>query len=285
MLGAILGAVAGPVISGIMGNRAAKKERSTAMSDNEKQFERLRTAAERGGFNPLTALQTTGTAGFGSMPSGRLSPLATANLWGQAAGNVADLFTNKVATTAATDRANTELATIQTEQKKGGKMSSVVNDAAPKIPKSARVGGGTQPTLGAPAPTVLHDTQDLGSIRPPRGRPGLWDMGVTNLVSLDGSVVRYPASVASRLKLKNGDVMIAEDFEALYGDELGQAVALPKIPMSVIQNEGGITGARSIPERAQILREPNSVESYFPQLPHLFNGGKTSGSSSRKQGR
>jgi hypothetical protein len=59
MWGAIIGA-AGSLIGGAMQNKAAKsaanQERTWAVEDQAEQFVRLRAAAEKAGFNPLTAL-------------------------------------------------------------------------------------------------------------------------------------------------------------------------------------------------------------------------------------
>lgn len=74
----LLAAVAPSFIGGIFSssaqkrqNRAAQKqaqhERAVALEDDASRFERVRDAAVRGGFNPLTALQFGGTTGgFGS---------------------------------------------------------------------------------------------------------------------------------------------------------------------------------------------------------------------------
>lgn len=67
MWGAIIGA-AGSLIGGAMKSNAAKKaanqERKWAVEDQAEQFVRLRAAAEKAGFNPLTALGAAPTSGM-----------------------------------------------------------------------------------------------------------------------------------------------------------------------------------------------------------------------------
>lgn len=67
MLGALIGA-AGSIIGGVMKSNSAKKaanqERKWALGDQAEQFVRLRAAAEKGGFNPLTVLGASPTSGM-----------------------------------------------------------------------------------------------------------------------------------------------------------------------------------------------------------------------------
>lgn len=56
--------VAGSLIGGIMKNKAAKRERQWALEDQAQQFVRLRAAAEKAGFNPLTALGAAPNSGM-----------------------------------------------------------------------------------------------------------------------------------------------------------------------------------------------------------------------------
>lgn len=80
----IVAGIAGGLLSGLSGRRdarraerkaekAAKAERKMALADEEQRFVRLRAAAELGGFNPLTVLES-GFMGPGALPSGFLSP-------------------------------------------------------------------------------------------------------------------------------------------------------------------------------------------------------------------
>jgi hypothetical protein len=111
----IVGAVAGPVLGKVFGDDSAEKERKQSRRDARLQFSRLRAAAERGGFNPLTALQATGTAGFNNLPSGSLAPLATSRLVSNAVSGVVDVATGDKARRDAAVEASTRLNEIQAE--------------------------------------------------------------------------------------------------------------------------------------------------------------------------
>lgn len=67
------------LLAGLLGLFAANKARQQAKGDARRKFLDLRKAAELGGFNPLTALQATGGAGFGAYPSSA-PPLASIEL-------------------------------------------------------------------------------------------------------------------------------------------------------------------------------------------------------------
>lgn len=69
-------AIAGTLVQTGLGALQARSERKAAQRDQANQFVQLKDAALRAGFNPLTALQSTGGAGFGGLPSG-VPPLAS----------------------------------------------------------------------------------------------------------------------------------------------------------------------------------------------------------------
>jgi hypothetical protein len=60
--------IAGSVIGGVSSYAAAKKQRKQAIADQDLQFVRMRNAAQRAGFNPLTVLRATGGQGFTGLP-------------------------------------------------------------------------------------------------------------------------------------------------------------------------------------------------------------------------
>lgn len=137
MLGAIAAAAAPSLVSGVFGMFGAKKRRKQARSDQKKQFERLREAAERGGFNPLTALQSTGGAGFGSLPSSA-PPLASIDFIRDSLKGVSDEVTGVAAERRATDRFNRELAELQLEKAKAA--SENLSPSGPFAPRTRSVG-------------------------------------------------------------------------------------------------------------------------------------------------
>lgn len=60
----LLSTVASTAISSIAQRSAAKAQRNQALGDQAEQFVRLRDAAEKAGFNPLTALRANPTGGM-----------------------------------------------------------------------------------------------------------------------------------------------------------------------------------------------------------------------------
>jgi hypothetical protein len=56
------------VVQGVSQYIAAKEQRKQAIRDQDNQFVRMRNAAERAGFNPLTVLRATGGQGFTGLP-------------------------------------------------------------------------------------------------------------------------------------------------------------------------------------------------------------------------
>ena len=60
----LLSTVASTAISSIAQRSAAKAQRAQAVGDQAEQFVRLRDAAEKAGFNPLTALRANPTGGM-----------------------------------------------------------------------------------------------------------------------------------------------------------------------------------------------------------------------------
>lgn len=85
MLGSILGAVAGPLIGGLFGGSRQKTQKTT----NEVDYVKLRENAEKGGFNPLTALRHGGAAGHMITTHPALSSPGAGGAIGQAIGDVA----------------------------------------------------------------------------------------------------------------------------------------------------------------------------------------------------
>jgi hypothetical protein len=61
--------IAGNVIGGIASYAAAKEQRKQAIKDQDNQFVRMRNAAQRAGFNPLTVMRATGGQGFTGLPT------------------------------------------------------------------------------------------------------------------------------------------------------------------------------------------------------------------------
>lgn len=103
-MAAIAGAIAGPVLDLV----SAKEKRKQAIEDQKNQYVRLREAAERAGFNPLTVLRSTGGAGFTGMPV-----ISKAAAFGNAATGIFDAVRR-----APIDKYNQEVRDLEIKQRK-----------------------------------------------------------------------------------------------------------------------------------------------------------------------
>jgi len=150
--------VLGAVIGGIFGKKKAKRDRQRALDDAKWQFKRLRQSAELGGFNPLTALENTGTAGFNNLPSGS-APLASAAIITNAIQGASDAITGEDAKQRARDSVQDQLAQIALDQAKSGFKNYV-----PQVPVS-------MPTKTTMAGTKIGSTpaNNVGMTKPPLG--------------------------------------------------------------------------------------------------------------------
>ena len=79
--------LAGSVISGVASYKAAKDARKQTIANQDNQYVRMRNAAQRAGFNPLTVLRATGGAGFTQVPT-----FSKAAAFGNIATGILDVF-------------------------------------------------------------------------------------------------------------------------------------------------------------------------------------------------
>lgn len=184
LFGSILGAVAKPLVGGLVSNffgkKAAKKQRAIAMHDEFTKFARLRDSAEEGGFNPLTALQSTGGAGFGALPSGQAAPLASqAMLTGMIKG-VDDVLNREKETRMTEQQVANDLTKISNEQKRAGGAGKVAAASAPGTIKPRKTPV-MKTRMGAAAPLADEVEPGLGPLvvtNPYPKIPG-WDVRLT----------------------------------------------------------------------------------------------------------
>lgn len=73
------------VVQGVSQYIAAKEQRKQAIADQDNQYVRMRNAAQRAGFNPLTVLRATGGQGFTGLPV-----ISKAAAFGNAAAGIFD---------------------------------------------------------------------------------------------------------------------------------------------------------------------------------------------------
>jgi hypothetical protein len=82
-MSAFFGQIAGAVLGSLFSYKAAQEQRNQAIKDQDNQFVRMRNAAQRAGFNPLTVLRNTGGQGFLGLPT-----ISKAAAFGNAAAGI-----------------------------------------------------------------------------------------------------------------------------------------------------------------------------------------------------
>jgi hypothetical protein len=81
------GQIASAVVGSLFSYKAAQEQRRQAINDQDNQFVRMRNAAQRAGFNPLTVLRNTGGQGFTGLPT-----ISKAAAFGNAAAGIFDAY-------------------------------------------------------------------------------------------------------------------------------------------------------------------------------------------------
>lgn len=100
--------IAGSVVSGLLSYKSAKERRKQAIADQDNQYVRMRNAAERAGFNPLTVLRATGGQGFTALPT-----ISKAAAFGNAAAGIFDAVQQSPI-----DKYNKKLRELELEQRR-----------------------------------------------------------------------------------------------------------------------------------------------------------------------
>lgn len=123
MFGAILGAIAGPVIGGLFQSKENKAARRAQKQPNDNllsQAQGAREASAKYGFNPLTMMQYGQTGGTGNM--GALPPLASVDMISQAVRDVSDVVSGDAARRRQAQQLELDLARIKLDQARSGVM-------------------------------------------------------------------------------------------------------------------------------------------------------------------
>ncbi|AYP28801.1 MAG: hypothetical protein [Microviridae sp.] len=151
--------VAGKLLGGLFGRKSAKKAaaraRAQALEDRRNQFSELRDAAHRGGFNPLSALQATGTGGFADLPSGVAPPLASADILRGITQDVGDYLTSEKEHNREAARRTEELAHIERQRQQAGGAGEVVTRTRVQTVKVP----GVSPLKAPQGPTQMDPSQ------------------------------------------------------------------------------------------------------------------------------
>lgn len=281
IIGGPTGAAVGSSLGGALGGDKEKRDAEKRSRQNAQfagkaeldlkaryekgYYQRLQWAARKGGFNPLAVLGAGGGAGYGSGSFNVPAVASTAALTG-AYDTIDRWATGDLARDQQTASQQAELAERERERTDAGGAGTVVRNT---VLAAAEDG---------------EDTWD--------GEPGLWTQGTTRLIGMRGEIVEVPTVWARRLRVADGDAFIAEDFEALFGEQVGQVVALPYTAEGVtslfkneVQDENGrsatprdILGTLINPARNAITDITN-LRTYVPPV------GPSPNSSARRTSR
>lgn len=121
MFGALLGAIAGPVIGGLFQNKAnrdARKAQPTPDRNLLDQAKGAREASAKYGFNPLTMMQYGQTGGAGGV--GPLPPLASVEMISSAIRDVSDVVSGDAARRRQQQQLELDLARLKIDQARSG---------------------------------------------------------------------------------------------------------------------------------------------------------------------
>lgn len=111
--------IASSVVGGAASYAAAKEQRKQAIADQDNQYVRMRNAAQRAGFNPLTVMRATGGQGFTGLPT-----ISKAAAFGNAAAGIFDAFRQSPI-----DKYNKEVRELEIKQRKATISNTIANTA------------------------------------------------------------------------------------------------------------------------------------------------------------
>jgi hypothetical protein len=100
--------IAAAAIGGLLSYKAAQQQRKQAIADQDNQYVRMRNAAQRAGFNPLTVMRATGGQGFTGLPV-----ISKAAAFGNAAAGIFDAVRQ-----APIDKYNKQVRELELEQRR-----------------------------------------------------------------------------------------------------------------------------------------------------------------------
>jgi hypothetical protein len=181
--------IAGNVIGGVASYAAAKKQRKQAIADQDLQFVRMRNAAQRAGFNPLTVLRATGGQGFTGLPL-----ISKAAAFGNMATGIFDAVTQSPI-----DKYNKEIRDLEVKQRKASIDNTISNTAYTGI---------------------LANQARAANVDPYAG----YDKYIP--VRVGNNVQQLEISVAKRLGIEPNGALIPEDLTAIKGELRGEAEAI-----------------------------------------------------------
>lgn len=187
----------------ILGNRSRRKEVAAQNQLEMQKYTRLRSAAEAGGFHPLEVLRAGGEVNATAAPR-LMSTLAASNAFDTLAEEVSGEGAAKRKRQEVEDEIRERELEILRQQAAGGviNQSTINTNRPPKLP----------------TPAVGMDKAK------PQQRPGYWTGESIPVVMPTGDTINMPKRLAERLGVKQWDPIIADDLEAIAGDEISQVI-------------------------------------------------------------
>lgn len=148
------------LIGGFLNRKAAKETRKNSIEDARLNLSRVRESAELAGFNPLTALQSTG-GNLGPI-SANVPPLASAAALEGAVQSVGDILSGRSAVRNQQEDANLRLTQLRIEREEAGdagKLARRIAGAATQfVPRPPAIP--SRSTQRAPKPTPVAGLTD-----------------------------------------------------------------------------------------------------------------------------
>lgn len=181
--------IASSVIGGAASYAAAQEQRKQAIADQDNQYVRMRNAAQRAGFNPLTVMRATGGAGFTGLPT-----ISKAAAFGNAAAGIFDAVRQ-----APIDKYKKEVRDLEIKQRRASIDNTISNTAYTGI---------------------LANQARAANVDP----YAAYDKYIP--VRVGNNVQQLEISVAKRLGIKPNGALIPEDLTAIKGELRGEAEAI-----------------------------------------------------------
>jgi hypothetical protein len=172
--------IAGSVVNGLLSYKSAQQQRKQAIADQDNQYVRMRNAAQRAGFNPLTVMRATGGQGFTGLPT-----ISKAAAFGNAAAGIFDAVQR-----APIDKYNEEVRDLEKKQRKADLELMPMRGKLMKA-QIDNITGKTDPYVG------------YGNYIPVKNGVNIQELDIT---------------VAKRLGIKPNDRLTGGDLEEILGE-------------------------------------------------------------------
>lgn len=227
----------GSVLGGLGGLFGKKKKQPSPRDNIMSQAQGARDAAERYGFNPLTLLQYGQPGGASPIGGDGTPPLASIEAITGGLMDINEVVSGDAARRRAAEQAQLDLAQIKLDQAQAGVIASGPG-VGPIAASPSPLGRNAVPVATSGGATFQGGSR-LGLGERPPVHPFARPIDMIPVRDIDGAPRQIPKQMADRLDIQPFGQMIAEDVEALFGDEVGQVIALPQMPGVITYSTAG----------------------------------------------